>query len=486
MAEALGEGKSGLKDAAAVILNRAAMTGKTPYEIVTQDAQFSAYKSPGSEVKNAFTDPKAIRTVEDAWNDVETNGPPEGLENATHYVRKDVNPSWRQTYEAQGKGLGQRGNHVFYASGEFGKKGYQPPQRSAPVPQQSTSSLQSALTKLRTQVKGPTGAGDSLALDPVRASSSPSLRYVAPGNFVRPEFASNNRANGLTNRPVQTVPIGGDGKPALTQDVLQRYVANNPDFASGNPSAQRQSAGLSAPGAGLTQAQLQAMRELPYTAPPPNEVRVAGGEKVMPYDVGYNAGATTPDSYRLLPTTTPDINGGGAVRSAYGWLNPGTPNAAVGAIAQATDQGITDPGALSPQGPAGPSSIETIPDMVSTDTPAIRAQHAELAKFVAQDQLNPDQLHQYGPRGRQPLGPADGGKKSGNAIVDALMGGVGNLFGGNRAQGGVNNVVRALMGNGFIPAEQEMLKRGLTIGDVVASRGETDRSNKNAPGSYSP
>lgn len=113
IAEAYGEGDEGMRRVGETILNRGAIRGLTPAEVVRQRAQYTGYSAPGPAAVAAQQDPRVRTAAEAAWNLARQPGDP--TQGADHYFNPNiVDPGWQNSMEA----TGDYGGHSFYRSRE--------------------------------------------------------------------------------------------------------------------------------------------------------------------------------------------------------------------------------------------------------------------------------------------------------------------------------------------------------------------------------
>lgn len=110
IAEALGEGPEGMRRVGETILNRAAIRGLTPEQVVRQPNQYTGFSAPGPAALAAQKDPRAITAAEAAWELAKRPGDP--TNGADHYHADYVSPYWA----ADMPSTGSFGRHSFYAS----------------------------------------------------------------------------------------------------------------------------------------------------------------------------------------------------------------------------------------------------------------------------------------------------------------------------------------------------------------------------------
>ena len=108
--EAGGEGKKGMEAVYEVILNRAKVRKKTPFQIVTQRKQFSCFDS-GVEraVEKAKKHPRWA-LAESIVKSPVTNF----TKGSTFYHTTKVNPYWKDIFLKRGAQTTLIGNHIFY------------------------------------------------------------------------------------------------------------------------------------------------------------------------------------------------------------------------------------------------------------------------------------------------------------------------------------------------------------------------------------
>lgn len=112
IAEAFGEGDEGMRRVGETILNRAAIRGIDPVDVVRQPHQYTGYSAPGPAAVAAQRDPAAISAAQAAWELAKRPGDPTG--GADHYHADYVDPGWASSMPSTGK----YGQHLFYKSTE--------------------------------------------------------------------------------------------------------------------------------------------------------------------------------------------------------------------------------------------------------------------------------------------------------------------------------------------------------------------------------
>lgn len=117
IAEAVGEGDEGLAAVAWTIMNRAAETGRTPAQVVSDPGDYTGASNPGPATKKAMKDPAVRAKVEKVWSQVQSGSIPDPTGGATHYwapngMKGGKAPYWAKS-ETSAAGRLQIGNHVF-------------------------------------------------------------------------------------------------------------------------------------------------------------------------------------------------------------------------------------------------------------------------------------------------------------------------------------------------------------------------------------
>ena len=112
IAEAYGEGPEGMRRVAETIINRAAIRGLTPEQVVRQANQYTGLTSPGPDAKKAWNDPQAIAAAQAAWELAQQPGDPTG--GADHYYAQGTiaQPWWASSMTPKG----EYGGHTFFSS----------------------------------------------------------------------------------------------------------------------------------------------------------------------------------------------------------------------------------------------------------------------------------------------------------------------------------------------------------------------------------
>lgn len=111
IAEAGGEGQESMRRVAETILNRSAIRGLSPEQVVTQPYQYTGYSNPGPLARQAQNNPSVRTAAEAAWQLAMEPGDPTG--GADHYFNPNVvQPSWARSMTP----TGSYGGHNYYAS----------------------------------------------------------------------------------------------------------------------------------------------------------------------------------------------------------------------------------------------------------------------------------------------------------------------------------------------------------------------------------
>ncbi len=112
IAEAYAEGPEGMRRVAETILNRAALRGLTPEQVVRERKQYTGLRKPGPEARKAWSDPQALAAAQAAWELAQQPGDPTG--GADHYYAPGTisKPFWANSMTSKGN----YGGHAFFAS----------------------------------------------------------------------------------------------------------------------------------------------------------------------------------------------------------------------------------------------------------------------------------------------------------------------------------------------------------------------------------
>lgn len=179
IAEGIGEGPEGMRRIGEVILNRAAITGKTPEQIVREGGQFTGYQHPGSATRRAMSDPASVAKATAAWNlALEPGDPTNG---ANFYHTDAVNPSWDNNMTNKG----QYGSHVFYAD--------------RPIPPGEIPTVASLTDTVPPRAVAP--VTPSIDMAQMRRSTAPS-RLVADSFAALPKRGGQTSGDSLALKPV--------------------------------------------------------------------------------------------------------------------------------------------------------------------------------------------------------------------------------------------------------------------------------------------
>lgn len=112
IAEAGGQGEESMRRVAETILNRSAIRGLTPEQVVQQPYQYTGYSNPGPLARQAQNNPAVQAAAQAAWQTALQPGDPTG--GADHYYAPGTisQPSWARNMTP----TGSYGGHNYYAS----------------------------------------------------------------------------------------------------------------------------------------------------------------------------------------------------------------------------------------------------------------------------------------------------------------------------------------------------------------------------------
>lgn len=178
IAEAAGEGQEGMRRVAETILNRSAIRGLSPEQVVQQPYQYTGYSNPGPAAVQAQRDAQARAAAEAAWVLAQGTDDPTG--GADHYYAQNTisRPSWARNMN----NTGTYGGHTFYSS------------RPIP-PMDIPNTVGTALSTVRTPTPvSPATMSPDLALmrNPIMSSSARRTQPYAS------DLAMSGRPNGVT------------------------------------------------------------------------------------------------------------------------------------------------------------------------------------------------------------------------------------------------------------------------------------------------
>lgn len=183
IAEAIGEGPEGMRLVAETILNRAAIRGLSPEEVVRQPKQYTGLNSPGASAKKAWNNPEALAAAEAAWQLAQEPGDPTG--GADHYYAQDTidQPWWAKGMTPKG----EMGGHTFFSS--------------RPVPPGELPQVASALSTVPTPRSAPAPVTPSPDMALMRRNAPPT--QLIPDTFAQLTRPRRNLGDELGMSPVQ-------------------------------------------------------------------------------------------------------------------------------------------------------------------------------------------------------------------------------------------------------------------------------------------
>jgi hypothetical protein len=182
IAEAYGEGPEGMRRVAETIINRAAIRGLTPEQVVRQANQYTGLTSPGPDAKKAWNDPKAIAAAQAAWELAQQPGDPTG--GADHYYAQGTiaQPWWASSMTPKG----EYGGHTFFSS--------------RPIPPGELPEVATALSTSPTP-RAPTPVTPSIDMAQMRRTAVPT--QLIPDTFSRLSSPSRTLADNIAMDPVR-------------------------------------------------------------------------------------------------------------------------------------------------------------------------------------------------------------------------------------------------------------------------------------------
>lgn len=229
IAEALGEGQTGMQMVGETILNRANQRGLSPEGVVMQPSQYTGYWDPGPAAVRAFNDPNVVTAAQAAWQMAQGADDPTG--GANHYFNPNiVQPSWARSMTP----TVTYGGHAFYTDRPVTQQVAQ--SGNAPSPQTQSNSIQGQRDLIPSL-----GSGASPALQQAMAmlASSGSNPYPQTQSDDLGQMRDPNMS--LTARYSQVTPSGnvpfprprpnitnlvGDSMSAIQQKQRQMRAAD--------------------------------------------------------------------------------------------------------------------------------------------------------------------------------------------------------------------------------------------------------------------
>lgn len=236
IAEAAGEGPEGMRRVGETILNRAAIRGISPAEVVRQPHQYTGFSNPGPDAVRAQQDQIARSAAEAAWQLAQQPGDP--TNGADHYHTNYVSPNWASSMPT----TGAYGDHIFYRSGPVPKNALDalltPSTREVAFPRARPETRQVDLPRARPQSPGDLMAsmfGTSFSA-PQDAATSAGLndfltrQTAADGNLTMPgqidrSVGSLNQKSGLAE--ALAAIVAPRSTPAMPTGVKQSYAAQD-------------------------------------------------------------------------------------------------------------------------------------------------------------------------------------------------------------------------------------------------------------------
>lgn len=214
IAEAYGEGPEGMRLVAETILNRAAIRGLTPEEVVRQPKQYTGLKSPGPAAKRAWDNPNALAAAQAAWQLAQEPGDP--TDGADHYYAQGTisQPWWAKGMTPKG----EIGGHTFYSS--------------RPVPPGELPQVATALSTVGTP-SAPVPATPSIDMAQMRRISAPS--QLVADSMARVKRPARNLGDDIGMSPIpggkQNAPLFDAGYDTRTGSM--RLFSNGPADTQG-------------------------------------------------------------------------------------------------------------------------------------------------------------------------------------------------------------------------------------------------------------
>jgi hypothetical protein len=242
IAEAYGEGPEGMRRVFETILNRSAIRGITPGEVVRQPNQYTGYFAPGPAAVAAQKDQLAREAAQAAWELARRPGDP--TNGADHYHADYVSPYWA----AEMPSTGSFGRHSFYASQPVPQEALArllvPETRNVPLPRARPAS---PMDQIAAMFAGSfNGAGQrqdtAAGLDEYVQRTQSAPRSIASNDMVFGTGIVDSHRSAASAAPkglADLLEAFVRPKPALTTGARQTYAAQDaaapkPDLFSMN------------------------------------------------------------------------------------------------------------------------------------------------------------------------------------------------------------------------------------------------------------
>jgi len=322
IAEAGGQGEESMRRVAETILNRSAIRGLSPEQVVQQPYQYTGYSNPGPAARQAQQMGSMRSAAEAAWRLAQQPGDPTG--GADHYYAHGTisQPSWARGMTP----TGEFGGHNYYSSrpippGEIPNQvasltdtvrpTYARPatqsnalssQRSL-IPSSGSDALKSAMARLAGQsVRNVSPARQSPDLaqmrNPIMSSSARNAQVTpypvtqsldlairrTPGETIETIPTSGIGAPPAT-RSVQSIPMTGNNQSAMVEATRRAALMANPSYVERSPPVQNRPALVQD---AARRAALLANQSYVERSPPLSQARLAPGVAAQNYDIGIN------------------------------------------------------------------------------------------------------------------------------------------------------------------------------------------------------
>lgn len=241
IAEANAEGPEGMRRVAETILNRAAIRGIDPAQVVRQPYQYTGYYAPGPAAVAAQRDPAVRSAAEAAWELARQPGDPTG--GADHYHANYVSPGWADAMPR----TGQYGQHLFYRSREVPAEALAalltPQNRDVPLPRPRPASPMDQIARLFSGTAANAGAAQrpemNAGLDQHIARQQARASLTLPGQADSYVGAAAASQDPVLARVLETFAQKGPSPapravPPMPTNVVQSYAGQ--DRAPASPS----------------------------------------------------------------------------------------------------------------------------------------------------------------------------------------------------------------------------------------------------------
>lgn len=286
IAEAGGQGEESMRRVAETILNRSAIRGLSPEQVVQQPYQYTGYSNPGPAARQAQQMGSMRSAAEAAWQLAQQPGDPTG--GADHYYAPGTisQPSWARNM----KPTGEYGGHNYYSSRPIPPGSIPNAVASAlsvePRVSPKPASQSPDLAQMRNPIMSSSARQAQVTPYPATQSLDLAIRR-APGETIDTIPTSGIGASPAT-RSIQSIPMTGNNQSAMMEATRRAALMANPSYVERSPPVQNRPALVQD---AARRAALMANQSYVERSPPLSQARLAPGVAAQNYDTGINGPA---------------------------------------------------------------------------------------------------------------------------------------------------------------------------------------------------